>query len=254
MLMRRVLCITGMMAGWISAVPCAMAQTQNPTTLPTAFEVVAIHHPPPNRQSSMLTMLGGKELREDGISLALLIQIAFGIENYQLTTPEWTTSDSFDITAKTGSDLSLSKEQMQPLVQKFLIDRFKLTYHRETKSFKGYELVTAKGGPKLKAAGEGTGGAYIMQNELRAPSASMKTLAAMLAAITHKPVTDKTGIAGSYAIDLKFDPQQGGETEDSVLPSLFTALQEQTGLQLKPAEVPVEIFVVDHIEREPTEN
>ena len=254
MLMRRALCIAGMMAGWTLAVPCAVAQTQNSTTAPTAFEVVAIHHPPPTRQLSTLTMLGGKELREEGISLALLMQIAFGIENYQLTTPEWTTSDSFDLTAKTGSDLSLSKEQMQLLVQKILIDRFKLTYHRETKPFKGYELVAAKGGPKLKATGDNARGPYIMQNELHAASASMKTLAAMLAAVTHEPVTDKTGVAGTYAIDLKFDPQQGGGTEDSALPSLFTALQEQTGLQLKPAEVPVEMLVVDHIEKEPTEN
>jgi uncharacterized protein (TIGR03435 family) len=252
--MRRAFCIAGMMAGWTSAVPCAMAQTQNPATAPTAFEVVAIHHPPPNRQSSMLTMLGGKELHEEGIWLAALIQIAFGLENYQLTTPEWTNSDSFDITAKTGSDLSLSKEQMQPLLQKILIDRFKLAYHRETKLFKGYELVTAKGGPKLKATGENTRGPYIMQNELHAPGANMTTLASMLAMLTHKPVTDKTGVAGSYTIDLKFDPQQGGGTEDSALPSLFTALQEQTGLQLKPAEVPVEMLVVDHIEKEPTEN
>jgi uncharacterized protein (TIGR03435 family) len=251
---RRVFGITGVIAGWTLATFCAAAQTQNAPTLPTAFEAVAIHHPPSDRPLSNLTAPGGKELREQGISLEILIQLAFGVESYQLTAPEWISSDSFDVTATTGSDIPLSREQMRPLIQQMLIDRFKLKYHRETKPFKGYELMPAKSGLKLKAAAEPTSGGYILANEVRFPGADMKVLAAILASITHKPVADKTGIAGTYALDIKFDRQQGGETEDSGLPSLFTALQEQAGLQLKPAEVPVDMLVVDHIEKEPTEN
>jgi uncharacterized protein (TIGR03435 family) len=76
-------------------------------------------------------------------------------------------------------------------------------------------------------------------------------LASMLAIATHRPVSNRSGIQGAYDFDLRFaavsDPGSG-------LPDLFTAVQEQLGLKLEPAKVPVEMLVIDHVERVPTED
>lgn len=84
---------------------------------------------------------------------------------------------------------------------------------------------------------------------------------------TGKPVTDSTGLKGEYDLSLEWTPEalgniatppgpQGTEptASEPSFPNLFTALQEQLGLKLQPKKVTVEIFVIDHIERTPTEN
>jgi uncharacterized protein (TIGR03435 family) len=73
----------------------------------------------------------------------------------------------------------------------------------------------------------------------------------MLAAMLKRPVGDKTGAAGDYEVKLRFAPE--GDAE-SPLPSIFTALHEEMGIKLEPAKVPVEMVVIDHLEKTPTEN
>ena len=65
------------------------------------------------------------------------------------------------------------------------------------------------------------------------------------------PVEDKTGAAGNYEVALRFAREDDPE---STLPSIFTALQEEMGIKLVLAKVPVEMVVIDHLERRPTEN
>jgi uncharacterized protein (TIGR03435 family) len=79
----------------------------------------------------------------------------------------------------------------------------------------------------------------------------MKSLAGMLTAKLKRPVADKTGAAGDYEVKLQFAPD--GDAE-SPLPSIFTALREELGIKLEPAKVPVQMVVIDYLERVPTEN
>jgi uncharacterized protein (TIGR03435 family) len=79
----------------------------------------------------------------------------------------------------------------------------------------------------------------------------MESLASMLARPAHRPVVDKTGIKGNYEIDLRYAKD---DAADSSLPSLFTALQEQLGLKLETQKIPVEMLVIDRVEKIPTEN
>ena len=65
-----------------------------------------------------------------------------------------------------------------------------------------------------------------------------------------QPVVDKTGIDGEYELKLSFAP----EGKESTLPSVYTAVQEQLGLKLEPQKFPVNILVIDHLEKVPTEN
>jgi uncharacterized protein (TIGR03435 family) len=80
---------------------------------------------------------------------------------------------------------------------------------------------------------------------------SIETLAHIMASPVGSPVADKTGLSGSYDIHLAY--RESAE-EDTSLPSIFTAVQEQLGLKLVPAKVPVDNLVIDHVDKVPTEN
>jgi uncharacterized protein (TIGR03435 family) len=237
---------------------CAWPQTPAassiPSPAPQRFDVVAIHHPPPDRVFPSYSTPQGTGMHEQGMALWLMIQLAFGLEQNQISAPEWTMSDKFDIEAKTEGGVSLTREQMRPLVQQVLVDRFGLKYHFETKESRGYALVVAKGGLKMEPADKGEQGGSIMLNEIRMPSASMKNLAAVLAVTLHQPVVDQTGVAGNYKVKLSYAREDIAQPDDSSLPSIYTAVQEQLGLKLEPRKIPVKVLVVDHIEKEPTAN
>ena len=79
----------------------------------------------------------------------------------------------------------------------------------------------------------------------------MTGLAGMLVSPLDQPVVDETDLKGSYDIMLNFAPMN---STDSDLPSIFTAIEEQLGLRLEKRMVPVEMIVVDRVDREPTEN
>jgi uncharacterized protein (TIGR03435 family) len=161
-------------------------------------------------------------------------------------------SQLYDVDAKTPGDRALSREEMRPLLQDLLAQRFHLALHREHKTVSGYELVVAKDGSKLKAAkAGGETHAQILPNGFDAQSASTILLAEILTRSAGEPVVDKTGLAGEYDVRLR---HAAANDVNSTLPSIFTAVQEQLGLKLQPDKVPVEYLVVDHADRVPTEN
>jgi uncharacterized protein (TIGR03435 family) len=91
--------------------------------------------------------------------------------------------------------------------------------------------------------------------QLTAQSASMAKLADYLASTLGGPVVDMTGLTGVYDFKLEWVPDESKSTAGGPSgPSIFTALQEQLGLRVRARKVPLEILVVDHVEREPTEN
>ena len=81
----------------------------------------------------------------------------------------------------------------------------------------------------------------------------METFGRILARVVGRPVKDETQAPGNYDIDLKYAPY-ARENSDSPLPSIFTSLKEQLGLQLKSSKVAVAVLVVDHVNEMPTEN
>jgi uncharacterized protein (TIGR03435 family) len=142
------------------------------------------------------------------------------------------------------------------MLQTLLTDRFKLTVHRQTKQLPVYALVVARNGPRLREAPPDeepsfrrTPGHIVAKNE---------PLSALIQAVRgdffapgllDRPVIDMTGLKGHYDFTLdwaQYDTDNG--------PSFFTALQEQLGLRLAVQNGAVEILVIDHAEKIPTEN
>jgi uncharacterized protein (TIGR03435 family) len=80
----------------------------------------------------------------------------------------------------------------------------------------------------------------------------MTYIALLLVLATRKPVVDQTGLTGGFTFDLEFTPADANLGESSA-PSIFTALQEQLGLKLESAKVPMDVLVIDRAEK-PSEN
>jgi len=227
-----------------------------------------------------------------GNTLKNLICIAYGISDFQVTGgPDWIDSTRFDVEATPDSALqeqlpkmtsdqaTLVKHQM---MQALLADRFKLTLHHDTKELPVYSLVLAKGGPKLteskpddanpdtaNAPGHPPRKGMMRMSfdskgvELTSTGMSMDGLARQLAFQLHSTVQDHTGLTGSYEFTLHFTPDDarsgipeaggGGGASDNAGISVFAAVQDQLGLKLESKKGPVDVVVVDHVDK-PSDN
>jgi uncharacterized protein (TIGR03435 family) len=196
-----------------------------------------------------------------------MIMGAYNVRQYSFSGPDWLTSVRFDVNAKfPPDDPAQSREERQAtrrtMMQNLLAERFKLVSHFESKMLQGYALVLAKKGARLKPS-EKKDGTSISTNDgkLDGYGMSMANLANSLANQLRGPVADMTGIEGKYDIKLEWsndDGKAGGDGAEGksvdTRPLIFTALQETLGLRLEPRKVPVEILVVDRVEKTPTEN
>ena len=154
------------------------------------------------------------------------------------------------------------------MLRKLLTARFKLTFHREQKELPIYALTIGKNGSKLKEGVAPPDGPrpliFVLSPQgvsLPGRNATMAELASVMQrAALDRPVMDKTGLSGRYDFDLEWTPDEtqfGGqgprETPESTKPSLFAAIQEQLGLRLEGTKGPVDVLVIDKVER-PSDN
>ena len=191
------------------------------------------------------------------LTLERLIERAYDVKPSQVAGPDWLENLRFDIVAKYPPATTAAARPL--MLRTLLEDRFKLAVHRETREKPGYALVVAKGGFKLKpveADGSDTNHSGGRIQTLTAKGTSMPILADLVSRYLGEVVIDKTGIAGAYNFDLRWtnDDQVPNDTGVEPAPTLFIAFQETLGLRLQPQKVQIEMVVVDHVERVPSEN
>jgi uncharacterized protein (TIGR03435 family) len=250
---------------------------------PPQFEVASVKPstPPAGGRNTPPVVRGGPGstdpalARFDNVDLDSLITMSYGIARFQLSGPDWMKTARFDINARVP--LGTTIDQYRLMLQNLLAERFKLTLHHETKEMVTYQLVVAKGGPKLKEVEADTvtpsaglipppnpppvpnyNGAVTMNGIKR----TMEGFAALLTAQLGGPVTDATGLKGTCLIALHWSGtgmvvSASDEPDPHAVegqPTLLQALQEQLGLKLEPKKGPVDVLVIDHVERSPIEN
>jgi uncharacterized protein (TIGR03435 family) len=185
-------------------------------------------------------------------SLDECIRWAYRLKEYQISGPDWLKSDEacYDIEAKAASP-DVPPSQVRLMLQTLLAERFKLVLHQENRMLPSYALVVAKNGPRLHENPEGRAGFNSEGGRdgvrVNSEKASMGDLAHRLSLDLDRPVLDRTEIKGSFRIELEWAREGDG-------PSIFSAIQQQLGLKLESVKAPIEIFVVDHAERVPSEN
>ena len=206
-----------------------------------------------------------------------LILFAYGLADYQIAgDPAWLASDDYDVEARAGSKVTV--QQMEgPMLQSLLEDRLRLTFHRETKQLPVFELSLANGAGRLQpskndcvvydvdapptsapAAGTVFCGRPKLSSDglnriLNGAGVDVAGLAGYLERWQlRRPVIDRTGLTGTFDIHLEWTadaPDGAGNSDLTGGPSIFTALRQQLGLKLESTKGPVEVLVIDHVEK-----
>ena len=246
-----------------------IAAAQAPSAAPKSFEVASIKPMPPGDNRVRVEMNPGGRFTFTNINVAFLMQQAFDARPFQIVGgPGWMTADRFEIKAKAEGEVS--REQIKPLLQSLLEERFKLKFHKETKEAPIYHLVVGKNGHKMKPGEHGQSMMRMGRGQINANGVTMQMLSTNLSNILGRTVLDKTELEGGFNVELNWTPDEtqagggpsgppsGGQPpppppSDGTGPTLFTAVQEQLGLKLESTKGPVPMFVIDHIEK-PTEN
>ena len=147
----------------------------------------------------------------------------------------------------------ITENQSRQMMQHLLEDRFKLKAHWEKKEMPVFVLVVGSGGFKGKPYDPKTAVHVALDCPEDDPgcskyygSGAMSDLANVLSFFVRRPVIDKTGISGRYALNFMW-ASEGAET--SPLPSLPSALREAFGLLLKPDKEVLDVLVIDHVEK-----
>ncbi len=224
---------------------------------PQVFEVATIRPSPAGTSAgTSFNVFEGGRLRITNEPVKLLIRTAFQMQDAQVAGgPGWIETERWDIEAKTGHKEKPKPDELAPLMQSLLAERFNLKFHREKRELTVYALVVAKGGPKLKVKGDDEVAAMNTHggkgtSQLVGTGVSMEALGRYVGNRLGRIVMDKTGLSDSYDFTLNWAPD---EASDSSAPSLVTALREQLGLRLETQKSPVEVVVIDSIDR-PSEN
>ncbi|HEY4361759.1 MAG TPA: TIGR03435 family protein [Bryobacteraceae bacterium] len=220
------------------------------------FEVASVKPTATTDGSLSVDFPAGGRLSVRNLNLKYLLEMAYSVQDYQISGgPGWIASAGFDIQAAPApGGPEPPREQVLQMLQTLLADRFQLALRRETRQLPLYALTVAKGGPKLKPAGTDVGEMKTMLGQLIVSKMSMSNLASILSFDLKRPVRDQTGLSGDFAFILEWTPELRDSTADPASrPSLFTAVQEQLGLKLESTQGPLEVLVIDRLEK-PSEN
>jgi uncharacterized protein (TIGR03435 family) len=210
-----------------------------------AFEVASVKMSPPRKATAAYTAFDSDPamVRYSNITLVNLLANAYHMDSARISGPGWIDEVPYDVQAKLPA--GTPKDRAPAMLQTLLTARFKLVVHKETKEQKAYLLVIGKNGPKLKDGRPEGGQNQMLAGRLMGGNMEMGMLAALLSRFAGYPVVDKTGLQGTYDIDLKFAKDNS---------DIAAAVQEQLGLKLETGKAPVEMLVVDRAEKVPIEN
>jgi uncharacterized protein (TIGR03435 family) len=247
----------------VALLPLALTAQSSPAPTPR-FDAASIrpaNAPEPGRAAKAMGMAGRIETTPGRLSVRTatvqdLIDAAFGIEGYQVSGgPAWMYSERFAVAAKLADPAG--REQLLVMLRTLLIDRFKLSVHRETRQLPVYALVVAKNGPKFRAMKPGTESTPTKTNHM-GRDVDLPWLARFLTRFgSDRPVIDKTGLTGKFDLDLDMDKiltpaaeaAGGNPSNEAVFDGMANALPDRLGLKLVSMRAPIEVLVIDRVER-----
>jgi uncharacterized protein (TIGR03435 family) len=193
--------------------------------------------------------------------------------------PEWVKTDRFDVIGTVGFPVSL--DEKRSMGRSLLEDRFKLKMHRETREGRIYTLLLAREdgtlGPRLtrstvecpaifggrsrsrtlnrfRSQEDGLPPCVAVRSRRRIQGngIQMDVLASALGTMLREAVVDRTGLTGTFNVDLEVT-RDSRTTQPPEAPTraerIFISLQDQLGLKVEPTKGPVDVLVIDHVER-----
>lgn len=213
--------------------------------------------------------------------LGVLMEAAYHVQPFQIVGgPEWIKSDQYEIDARATGNPGHAQRKL--MLQSLLADRFGLRFHRESRQMLTYALTPARGGLNLPPPRDGScaaeeaappgrgdpppkprcGGMDVPLEaggwHMRGGKVPMAEFVRVLSLMLGRTVTDQTGFSGVFDVDMHFraddaiagfpPPPAGAVPAETASSSIFNAVQ-QMGLRLEPTKGPVEVLVIDYVER-----
>ena len=226
---------------------------------PPAFEVASIRTWQPGPES---IDIGPARLTMRSVTLAACIRWAYGVQDVQVVGPDWLHDTGFDIFAKSASEVNVG--ELRAMLQTLLAERFKLAVHRDSKEMTALVLTVGKNGHKLEPTDtEGSPSLQRGKMGLIGKGATVGQMIDFVANVIRTPVIDQTGLTGLYNYVLDIEPYYTEESRKAAgpggLPSdanaiIAVAMQKELGIKVESKRVPVDVIVVDHVEKAPIEN
>lgn len=251
---------------WAIPEPPPRVPPMDPKADPS-FEVATIKLSEPNSPGKGFGGPPGK-FQTRNTTLNDLMMFAYQIQIKQIIgAPGWAESEKFDIIGKQDIPGQASEQQTRGMMQKLLVARFSLKFHKEKRELSAYVLSVAKNGPRLeKSEADATvPSAFFFRQlgNLTFRNITMDGFAQWMQTVLDRPVVNRTDLPGRFDGNLKWNPD---ETQFAVFgvkvvpsdapdapPDLYMAIQEQIGLRLDSAKPSVDVLVIDHVEK-PSEN
>jgi uncharacterized protein (TIGR03435 family) len=232
---------------------CAFAADQK------TFDVASIRPAQSGRESTTVEP-GAVTMRNTRLSAC--VRWAYGVQEYQVSAPGWLNETRFDIVAKAGTPAA--DAELRLMMRTLLTDRFKLTFHRETKELPALVMTVGKNGHKLTPTEvEGTPTFKTGKMNLTGQGATLSQMVDFLTGEIHQPLIDQTGLTGKFNYFLDINAYVNEEMLKAAAPNgppheaasiIAQAMQSQLGLKVESKKMPIEMFVIDAMEKAPTEN
>lgn len=269
-----------LLVGAMVSAPRLRAHFQTQSAGRISFEVVSIKPavPPPTSPGGVplavagLYQFRGGRFRAPYTTAKALISTAFGMKDSRIIGgPDWIATSQYEVLATTTDKtmtLATYSQQLPALLRALLEERFGLRAHTEHRPFPVYALVKARRdgrlGPQLRPSVTNCQVAFCgsKTGTVLTRDATVTSFADILTMYVDRPVVDRTDLVGQFDIDLQWAPgSRVGSGVNAPVDSLsvidgaslFTAIQEQLGLKLEPRNEPMNMVVIDQIER-PTPN
>ncbi len=239
---------------------------QMPADAKPAFEVATIKpsNPETPGQSIQVGRGGGNLFTTTNTTLKDLIVFAYGLHERQISGgPSWFDSEKYDISAKPDTAGAPNIVQLQSMVQKLIEERFGLKFHKEKRDLSCYAITVGKNGVKMSKSqgnignlpgfGSAGRGNLIVRNSLISDFAVF-----LQSRVLERPVVDQTGLTDRYDFQLKWTPDSAqapganpapAADNPDAPPDLFTAFLQQLGLKIESTKAPVEVMVIDKVEK-----
>jgi uncharacterized protein (TIGR03435 family) len=276
--------------GTVLIAVAGLAAAQDGTEPQFLFEVASVKVSGPQSRSDVG---GGPGTSDPGqfhynsATLFDLIDIAYHVKSFQVISKLPLERGKFDITAKVPA--GTTRDQFGVMMQNLLAERFHLEVHKDSREFPAWEMIIAKSGLKLKESAiasetdqisgptkVGDHGFPVLPanrpgdaikftvvdgfivGRLTAQQQPVSSLTRNFLGSPDPPIMDRTGLTGKYDFKLEFSRELTGAPSTNAkvppVPDLFTAVQQQLGLQFVPKKLPFDVVVVESVDLVPTEN
>jgi len=246
-----------------------------------AFEVASVRPAVPGTLGGKVDFLPGGVFRAQNVPLTFVIQQVVGLRNFQIVgapAEMAVIADGYtaryDIEAKGSPEAT--KVQVHEMAKALLAERFHLEAHKDTRDLPVYALITAKGGVRVitkqnvvLGRGGGLGVEFVAKGWIRGTNVVAAGFAMALSQLMDRPVLDRSNLADPFDFSLTWTPEdvspspegscpaeflsiqqrRGLKAGPMTCPSIFTAIQDQLGLKLDARKEPIEVLVIDHVER-----